>query len=94
MQIELTPEQSDFIGRAIAEGRLKSPDDAVQQGLGLWIDRERRRDELLAAIDAAEASLADGEGIVITEESMRELAEDVKRRGRARLAAERTLRAK
>jgi putative addiction module CopG family antidote len=94
MQIELTPEQSDFIGRAIAEGRLKSADDAVQQGLGLWIDRERRRDELLAAIDAAEASLADGEGIVIIEESMRELAEDLKRRGRARLAAERTLRAK
>ena len=42
-----------------------------------------------AAVDAAEASLARGEGTIITRESMRELAEDVNRRGRARLAVER-----
>jgi hypothetical protein len=41
---------------------------------------------ILAAVDEAEASVACGEGIVVTEASMRELAEDVKRRGRARLA--------
>lgn len=86
MQIELTPEQQDFIRRALDEGRLKRTEDAIQLGLELWIERERRRDEILAAIDVAEASLANGEGIVITEESMRELAEDVKRRGRQRLA--------
>jgi putative addiction module CopG family antidote len=87
MQIELTPEQNDFIRRALDEGRLKSPEEAVREGLALWIERERRRDEILAAIDEAEASLARGEGIVITEESMRQLAEDVKRRGRQRLKA-------
>jgi hypothetical protein len=53
-----------------------------------WVERERRRTEILAAVDAAEASLARGEGTVITRGSMRELAEDVNRRGRARLAAE------
>jgi hypothetical protein len=53
-----------------------------------WVERERRRTEILAAVDAAEASLARGEGTVITRESMRELAEDINRRGRARLAAE------
>jgi hypothetical protein len=53
-----------------------------------WVERERRRTEILAAVDAAEASLARGEGTVITRESMRELAEVVNRRGRARLAAE------
>jgi hypothetical protein len=42
----------------------------------------------LGAIDEAEASLARGEDIVITKFSMRELAEDVKHRGRARLAEE------
>jgi metal-responsive CopG/Arc/MetJ family transcriptional regulator len=46
------------------------------------------RDEILARVDAAEASLARGEGIPITQASMRQLAEDVKQRGRARLAAE------
>jgi hypothetical protein len=40
------------------------------------------------AVDEAETSLAGGEGRAITHESMRELAEDIKRRGRARLAAE------
>jgi hypothetical protein len=46
------------------------------------------RAEILAAVDQAEASLAGGEGRIITQESMRELAEQVKQRGRARLAAE------
>src|SRR5260370_4337220 len=89
MQIELTPEQRDFVRRAVDEGRLKSAEDAVRQAFELWIERERRRDEILAAVDAAEASLARGEGMVITKESMRELAEDVKQRRRARLAAQR-----
>ncbi len=88
MQIELTPEQHDFVRRAVDEGRLKSPEDAVQQGLALWIERERRRDEILAAVDAADASLARGEGRVITRQSMRELAEEVHQRGLARRAAE------
>jgi Arc/MetJ-type ribon-helix-helix transcriptional regulator len=92
MQIDLTPEQHDFIRRAMDEGRLKRAEQAVQQGLELWIERERRRDEILAAIDEAEASLARGEGRIITEESMRQLAEDVKRRGRDRLAAEKKAR--
>jgi putative addiction module CopG family antidote len=92
MQIDLTPEQRDFIRRAMDEGRLKRAEDAVREGLALWVERERRRDEILAAIDEAEASLAHGEGIVITKESMRQLAEDVKRRGRERLAAEKKAR--
>jgi Arc/MetJ-type ribon-helix-helix transcriptional regulator len=88
MQVELTAEQQDFIRRAIETGRVRQAEDAVQQALALSVERERRRDEILAAIDEAEASLARRDGIVITKASMRELAEDVKRRGRARLAVE------
>ena len=54
----------------------------------MWEERERTRVEILTAIDTAEASLARGEGRNITEQSMRELADGVKKRGRARLAAE------
>ncbi len=43
---------------------------------------------MLAAVDAAEASLARGEGRTITLESMQELATGVKQRGLARLMAE------
>ena len=61
---------------------------AVKEALSLWEERERRRLEILAAVDEAEASLARGEGRVITQESMRELAQQVMERGRARLASE------
>lgn len=73
--------------------RLRREEDAVKEALSLWEERERRRAGIIAAVDAAEASLARGEGRVITRESMRELVEGVKQRGRARLAAEQKRRA-
>ena len=88
MEVHLTPDQEAFVRQAIESGRLLREEDAVKEALSLWEERERTRAEILSAVDEAEASLARGEGRVITQESMRELAEDVKRRGRARLAAE------
>jgi len=88
VEVELSIEQQEFVRRAVASGRVRDAEGAVREALTLWIERERRREEILAAIDEAEASLARGEGLVITKSSMRELAEDVKRRGRARLRAE------
>jgi len=88
MEVQLTPDQKAFVRQAIESGRLRREEDAVKEALSLWEERERTRAEILAAVDEAEASLARGEGRIITLESMRELAEDVKRRGRARLAAE------
>jgi hypothetical protein len=41
-------------------------------------------------VDMAEASVARGEGRAITQESMRQLADEVKQRGRNRLTAERS----
>jgi len=88
VEVKLTAEQDDFIRRAVASGRVHNAEGAVQEALALWVERERRREEILAAIDEAEASLARGEGLIITKSSMRELAQEVKRRGRARLRAE------
>jgi Arc/MetJ-type ribon-helix-helix transcriptional regulator len=87
VQIELTAEQQDFLRRVIETGRVQQAEDVLQEALALWGERERRRDEILAAIDEAEASLGGGEDVEITLESMREFAEDVKRRGRARFLA-------
>jgi Arc/MetJ-type ribon-helix-helix transcriptional regulator len=86
MQIDITPEQSDFIRLAIEAGRLRGPEDAVQEALALWVERERRRAEILAKIEQAEASVARGEGRIITRESMRDLTEEVHQAGLARLA--------
>jgi hypothetical protein len=58
----------------------------VKQGLLLWEERERRRIEILAAVDKADASLARGEGRrVTTPEEARQFVEDIKRRAMARL---------
>jgi putative addiction module CopG family antidote len=88
MEVHLTPDQQAFVRQAIESGRFLREEDAVKEALSLWEERERTRAEIVVAVDEAEASLARGDGRAITQDSMRELAEDVKRRGRARLAAE------
>jgi Arc/MetJ-type ribon-helix-helix transcriptional regulator len=89
MDVELSPAQQALIQQAIADGRLRDPEEAARQALSLWEERERRRAEILAAVDIAEASLARGEGrTVTTREESDQLAKEVSARGRARLAAE------
>ena len=90
MEVHLTPDQEAFVRRAIAAGRFETEAEAVAEALSLWEERERGRSEILAAVDAAEASLARGEGRIITEQSLQDLAREVKQRGRVRLRAERT----
>ena len=88
MQVDLTPEQQDFVRQAVESGRFERAEDAVRAAIALWVERERRRAEILTAVDIAKAALERGEGIEITQASMRSLAEDVKRRGQTQLAAE------
>jgi putative addiction module CopG family antidote len=88
MEVHLTPDQKAFVRQAIESGRLHREEDAVREALSLWEERERTRAEILTAVDVAEASIARGEGRTITQESMRQLADEVKQRGRNRLASE------
>ena len=92
MDVHLTSDQKAFARRAVENGRLRSEEDAVREALALWEERERQRAEFLLTIDEAKASLARDEGRVITQDSMRALAGEVKERGRARLLAELTTR--
>lgn len=89
MEVQLTPDQQALVRDAIASGRLRQPEEAMQQALLLWEERERRRLEILAAVELSKASLARGEGrMVTTVEESNQLAKDIARRGMARLAAE------
>jgi len=90
MDVRLTPDQKAFARRAVEAGRLRSEEDAVEEALALWEERERRRAEFRATLDKARASLARGEGRAITQESIRDLSAEVKERARARLIAELT----
>ena len=92
MDIRPTPAQELLIRRVIEAGRFANAEDVMRDALALWEERERRRAEILASVHKAKASIAQGEGRVITEESMAELADDVHQRGLARLAAEKRMR--
>jgi Arc/MetJ-type ribon-helix-helix transcriptional regulator len=86
VNVEQTPDQRDFVQKAIESGRFSR--EAVQEALALWEERDRRRLEILAKVDEADASVARGEGRETTEESMKALAEEVKQRLRRRIATE------
>ena len=88
MEVRLTPDQQAFIRDAIGSGLIKCEEDAILEALALWEERERKRTEFLVTLDDARASVAKDGGRLITEQSMRELAGEMKRRGLARLAAE------
>ena len=89
MEVHLTAEQEAFVRNAIETGRFHRKEDAVQEAMSLWEERERRRLEILVAVDRAEASLARDQGRrITTHEEVTQLAADIKRRGIARLAAE------
>jgi hypothetical protein len=60
----------------------------VREALALREHLERAHAEVLAAVDEAEASVTRREGRIITQQSMRDLAAEMKQRGRRRLAAE------
>jgi predicted transcriptional regulator len=89
MEIRLSPDQEAHLA-ALATSAGRSPDEIVQEAVALWEERENARvlAQFRATLGTAEASLAHGKGRVITQESMRELANEVHQRGLARLAAE------
>lgn len=93
MEVQLTPDQQALVSDAVASGRLHRPEEAVQQALLLWEERERRRLKILAAVDLSKASLARGEGRIVTmREESDQLVSDIASRGMARLTAKQSSR--
>jgi hypothetical protein len=93
LEVQLTPDRQALVAEAIASCRLHQPEEAIRQALSMWEERERRRLEILASVELGEASLARGEGRTVTSrEETTQLADDIKRRGMARLAAEQNVR--
>jgi putative addiction module CopG family antidote len=82
MEVELTPEQQAFVRQAIETGRLHRPEEAVREALSLWEERERSRVELLLAFDEPEADLEAGHYTDYTNETLQQLAHELKREAR------------
>lgn len=59
--MELPPDQEALIRQGIEAGRFQGKEDAVQEAMSLWEERERRL-EITVAVDRTEASLENREG--------------------------------
>jgi putative addiction module CopG family antidote len=89
MNVRLTEDQEAFVRKAVEAGRYSGEEAVVREALSLWEEQERRRTEVLASVDQAEASLQSGEGRRIrSREDLTLLAGEIKRRGAARLSGE------
>jgi Arc/MetJ-type ribon-helix-helix transcriptional regulator len=88
VEVHLSADQQAFVRQAIADGRLHDEQEAVREALALWEERERRRRQIIVSVEAARAEHTRGAGQIMTAESMRELASDVKAGGHKRLSAE------
>jgi putative addiction module CopG family antidote len=91
MEVQPTPDQEAFIRHAIESGRLHREEDAVREALSLWEERERARVELGAALDEAEADLEAGHYTDYTNETLPQLAGELKREARALRDSQRPL---
>jgi len=80
---ETTPDQQAFVDRAIASGRYRNAEDAMRDALARWEEDERRRIEVLAAFDEAEADLNAGRYADYTNETLCQLVDDLKREARS-----------
>jgi antitoxin ParD1/3/4 len=75
-----------FIERLIASGRYSTASEIIRDGLRMIEEREQSRE---AKVEALRAAIQEGLDSPSEEVDIHEMIEDVKRRGRARLAAER-----
>jgi Arc/MetJ-type ribon-helix-helix transcriptional regulator len=82
------PDLRDFVAQKIASGEFKSVDEFAIRAATIYRDMDRRHQELKESVHAAIADLDSGNYIELkTDEELKQFAEDIKRRGRERLAA-------
>jgi Arc/MetJ-type ribon-helix-helix transcriptional regulator len=83
MEVHFTADQEALIRRAIASGRYQTAEDAVQDAMARWEEGERKRIEVLASLDEAEADLETGWYTDYTDQTLPRLADELKREARA-----------
>ena len=82
MEVRFTPEQEAFIRQAVASGRYRSPEEAVQDALTRWENSERSRLDLLAALDEAETDLETGRFTDYTDATLQNLSKELRQEAR------------
>jgi len=83
----LPADLAEFVQQELQSGKYTSEDELVCEALRLLRERERRLDDLREEILPALDRLDRREGKIYDEDGLRQMADDIKSRGRQRLAA-------
>src|SRR5919106_910488 len=83
MNVSLTPELERLVNEKVESGLYQTASEVVREALRLLKEREQAREQLRADVQAGFDQLARGEGRVYDKTSGRQLAEQIKSRGRA-----------
>lgn len=91
MNVSLTPELEKLVNDKVKSGRYNSASEVVRESLRLLYDHDElkriRLDELRRQIMLGVEQVRNGQSIVLeTKKDRKEFFEDIKRRGRERLA--------
>jgi Arc/MetJ-type ribon-helix-helix transcriptional regulator len=77
----------EFVIQKIASGEFKSADEFAIRAATIYREMDRRQQDLKESVQAAIADLESGNYIELkNDEELKQFAEDIKRRGRERLA--------
>ncbi len=88
MEIRLRPEHERFIEQRIKSGKYADASAVIDDALGLLRLTPRSLDELGEMLDVGIQQLDRGEGITLrNEQELKAFFDDIKTRGRQRLAA-------
>jgi antitoxin ParD1/3/4 len=86
MNVSLTPELEQLVNKKVKTGLYQTASEVIREGLRLLKERDERVARLRADIRTGFDAIDRGEYDDYDEQSSKRLAEDIKKRGRQRLA--------
>src|SRR5262249_19384917 len=86
VNVSLTPELEKLVNEKLKTGMYQTASEVVREGLRLLKDRDERQAQLRAQVRAGFDAIERGEYDTYDEFTTKGLADDIKRRGRKRLA--------
>lgn len=83
MNVSLTPELERLVNEKVESGLYQTASEVVREALRLLKERDQAREQLRGGVQAGFDALARGDGRTYDKASGRQLAEQIKSRGRA-----------
>lgn len=87
MEITISERNHKWLKKMIESGMFASVDEVLDQARELFDDTHEYMADLRAKVQEGLEALERGDYVTYTDENLRELAEDIKRKGRERLKA-------